>query len=157
MVDRRAKSPWGMIQAIAAVVALSFSLSVGVYTKVVSDVMSEVGALASEERLTRERLIRTAVTTLEKKVDIKLAKVSGDLDGLEDVINDIELEIAVIQGQQIADEEVRKLVHQVNESLFVLKGDVKALKENSVDVQGIASQLGALSSKISAIQSKLEM
>tara|TARA_Y100001960_G_scaffold334111_1_gene445145 strand:- start:22645 stop:23118 length:474 start_codon:yes stop_codon:yes gene_type:complete len=157
MVDRRAKSPWGMIQAIAAVVALSFSLSVGVYTKVVSDVMSEVGALASEERLTRERLIRTAVTTLEKKVDIKIAKVSGDLDGLEDVINDIELEIAVIQGQQIADEEVRKLVHQVNESLFVLKGDVKALKENSVDVQGIASQLGALSSKISAIQSKLEM
>ncbi|CAL9980394.1 hypothetical protein VPHD51_0125 [Vibrio phage D51] len=156
MVDRRAKSPWGMVQAIAAVIALSFSLSVGVYTKVVSDVMSEVGALASEERLTRERLISTAVSALEKEVDIKIAKVSGDLDGLEDVISDIELEIAVIQGQQIADEEVRKLVHQVNESLFILKGDVKALKENSVDVQGIASQLGALSNKISAIQSKLE-
>lgn len=156
MADRRAKNPWGMIQAVAAVVALCFSMSMGVYTKVVSDVMSEVSTMASEERLNRERLIQTAVLTLEKKVEIKIAKVSGDLDGLEDVINDIELEIAVIQGQQIADEEVRKLVHQVNESLFVLKGDVKALKENSVDVQGIASQLGALSNQISTIQSKLE-
>lgn len=156
MPDRRKNSPWAMIQAITATVALAVSLSVGVYTKVVSDVMAEVSTLMSKEHLVKEKAIAIAVEKLEHSLLLKIDRVSGDLQSLEDAINDIETDIAIIQGQQIADAEVRKLVRQVNDTLIALKGDVRSLKEKSAGVDDIAIQIGVLSNQISTIQKKLE-
>ncbi|CAL9966851.1 hypothetical protein VPHD249_0126 [Vibrio phage D249] len=155
MADRRKGSPWGMIQAIAASLALAVSLSVGVYTRVITDVMSEVDTLASSERLKRERLIQDAVNSLENKFELRVAALDGTLEDVEDAIGDIERDIAVIQQQQIADAEVRKLVNDVTSQLGELKGDLKVLTERSVSVDSIASQLGSLSHQMSTINKKL--
>lgn len=155
MADRRKGNPWGMVQAITAAIGLMITLGISIYTKVESDVMSQVNTLASTERLNREKIVTAAVEKLEASLLLKIDRVSGDLQGLEDAIHDIETDIAIIQGQQIADAEVRKLVQQVNNTLIELKGDVKTLKEKSAGVDDIAVQLGVLSSQITTIQKKL--
>lgn len=156
MIDRRKRSPWGMVQAVAAVVALSVSLAAGVYTRVTSDVMSDVNALASSERLIRAELISNAVDALEKKFDLKVAGLDGNLKEIEDAVTEIELSIAVIQQQQIEDKEVRKLVNAVNTQLAELRGDIKVLNQRSVSVEQIADQLGSLSNQVSDINEKLK-
>ncbi|QZI88193.1 hypothetical protein SIPHO035v1_p0102 [Vibrio phage 234P7B] len=117
--------------------------------------MSEVDTLASSERLKRERLIQDAVNSLENKFELRVAALDGTLEDVEDAIGDIERDIAVIQQQQIADAEVRKLVNDVTSQLGELKGDLKVLTERSVSVDSIASQLGSLSHQMSTINKKL--
>lgn len=145
-----------MIQAVAAVVALAVSLSVGVYSRVVADVMLEVNNLAASERLSREQLVGTAVERLENKFELKISRLDGTLEGVEDAITSIEKDIAVIQQQQIEDKEVRKLVNAVNAQLAQLQGDIKVLNQRTVSVEHIATQLGALSNQVSAINEKLK-
>lgn len=155
MSDRRTGSPWGMIQAIAASLALAVSVSVGVYTRVITDVMAEVNIIASDEGLKREKIVRGAIDQLETSLLLKIEKVSGEMDGLDEAIQSIETDIALIKGQQIADAEVRKLVRQVSDTLIELKGDVKSLKEKSAEVSDIATQLNVLSAQVASIQERL--